>query len=115
MLFYANFCDNYTADDRPTMAQLQRFGPKCINIPQQIGVKFTSFGHVLLDDRNGAIVKGIEYQYRQDAVRACTVILQQWLEGGGIQEKTWATIVDVLYHIDMNTLACDIEAVVRPQ
>ena len=97
------------------MAQLEKFGSNRINIPQQIVVNFKSFGYVLLKDENGAIVKGIEYKCHHDPVCACKEILEQWLQGAGVKEKTWATIVDVLHDIDLNTLAHDIELVVSAQ
>ena len=69
------------------------------------------FGTFLLDDRNGARVKNLEYQYHRHAEHINTAILQKWLTGSGKQPVTWATLVEVLHDIEFSTLAGDIKAV----
>ena len=44
----------------------------------------------------------------RDAVRINTDILEEWLQGRGIQPVSWTTLVKVLEDIDLGTLASDI-------
>ena len=97
----------------PNLVELITFPgrSKEINIPEQIGTKYTSFGILLLNDSNAARVKAIETKYHEDAQEINLEILRQWIEGNGKQPVTWRTLVDVLCKIGLTTLADDIKAV----
>ena len=82
-----------------------------INIPEQIGTKYTSFSILLLSDSNAARVKAIEKKYHEDAQEINLEILRQWIEGSGKQPVAWRTLVDVLCKIRLKTLADEIKAV----
>ena len=97
----------------PNLVELITFPgrSKEINIPEQIGTKYTSFGILLLNDSNAARVKAIEIKYHEDTQEINLEILRQWIEGNGKQPVTWRTLVDVLCKIGLTTLADDIKAV----
>ena len=97
----------------PNLVELITFPGKSkeINIPAQIGTKYTSFGILLLNDSNAAQVKSIETKYHEDAQEINLEILRQWIEGIGKQPVTWRTLVDVLCKIGLTTLADEIKAV----
>ena len=103
----------FIAAHTPNLVELITFPGKSkeINIPEQIGTKYTSFGVLLLNDSNAAQVKAIENKYHEDAQEINLEILRQWIEGSGKQPVTWRTLVDVLCKIGLTTLADEIKAV----
>ena len=92
------------------MLEVLRFPGKAgvINIPQEIGAKFTEFGIFLLQDRRGARVSGLALEHSNNARRISTAILQEWIEGKGKLPVTWQTLVDVLHDVELSDLANDI-------
>ena len=81
------------------------------NIPAKVGTKYSKFGTFLLDDGDGSRVKAIAHKHHKDAEEINTEILQEWLTGMGKQPVTWATLLEVLRHIDLKKLAGEIKAV----
>ena len=81
---------------------------KQINIPQEIGIKYETFGIILLEDDSGAIVDNIVRECREWAEDINKQILQKWLRGRGKHPVTWATLVEVLRDIELSILAGDI-------
>jgi len=79
-----------------------------INIPQQIGTNYFSFGVLLLNDETGAEVNAITTQYRDNAQQINLEILRMWIGGKG-QPLSWDTLIDVLKATGLNTLAGDIQ------
>ena len=106
-----------TPGTKPTLPELLKFtctDKRVVNIPVEIATKYVEFGTFLLDDRNGSRVKIMARKHHYDAERINTEILQEWLTGRGKQPVTWATLVEVLYDIELSTLAGEIEAVKCP-
>ena len=100
----------HAASNTPTLHELFSFPgqEKKINIPQEIGTHYKTFGSILLEDDTGARVDNIVHQHRERAEHINTEILQEWLVGRGKQPVTWATLVEVLHDIELSTLARDI-------
>ena len=71
-----------------------------LNIAAQVGVNYTKFGILLLEDKTGAIVEALEMEHR-GAERINTAILSQWLQGKGLMPVTWSTLISVLQGIGM--------------
>ena len=82
-----------------------------INIPEQIGKNYTTFGTFLLKDDNGTIIPGIESAKMHNVTEINKTILQNWIGGKGEEPFTWDTLVKCLRDADLNGLANDIEAV----
>ena len=82
-----------------------------INIPQEIGVKYSDFGLFLLEDENRQRVKAIAHKHMNDAEEINKEILEQWITGRGKQPVTWKTLTEVLRDMELITLAQEIEAV----
>ena len=78
-----------------------------INIPNEIGADYSSFGILLLKDEIGSHVKAIQEQFRGVAVDITMRILNNWLEGKGV-EVSWKSLVKVLNDIGLKTLAEEI-------
>ena len=99
--------------DRPSLPNLLKFPNKRgnINIAEQIGTKYKTFGTFLLKDDNGTIVSGIERAKMYIADEINQAILEKWIGGRGQQPITWDTLVKCLRDIEMTTLANDIEEV----
>ena len=99
---------------KPTLPKLLRFtcaDKREVNIAEEIALKFVLFGTFLLDDRTGLKVEMLAHKHHSDAVRINTAILQEWLNGRGMQPVTWATLVEVLHCAKLSALASEIEAV----
>jgi len=95
------------------MAELLRFQgrERRINIPQEVGTKYTQFGILLLEDANGGRIRNMEHQHFRDAERINTEILQEWVSGSGKQPVSWATLTEVLRDVELSVLARDIAEV----
>ena len=84
---------------------------RTINIPQEISTKYQDFGILLLEDSTGARVQNTIHKHREDPEAINMDILQQWIDGRGKKPVTWETLIEVLFDIDLTTLAEDILAV----
>ena len=72
---------------------------------EEIGINYTTFGILLLQDGSGARVKAFERQHREVALEINTAILSEWISGGGIRPVTWGTLCDVLTDVGLTTLS----------
>ena len=52
----------------------------------------------------------IENMYCRDGERICRKILQEWLEGKGLEPVTWETLVQTLRNTKLFTLADSVKA-----
>ena len=93
----------------PTLPELRSFQGR-IKIVREIGTHHTTFGILLLEDKNGARVAAITDRYRDNAEQINTEILREWLNGRGKQPVTWGTLIGVLRDTELDVLAGDIEA-----
>ena len=95
------------------MMELVRFRGKAkrINIPQDISTNYYQFGILLLEDETGTRVRSIEHRCRGDSEQINMDILQQWIKREGKLPVTWGTLVEVLYDVELTSLARDIAAV----
>ena len=80
-----------------------------INVPQEIGTRYTEFGVFLLEDSNGARVKNLVRKHRENAEEINIEIIQEWISGTGKKPVTWDTFINVLRDIDFTNLADEIE------
>jgi len=98
------------ADERPNLLKLLNFPGRNgnINIPQQVGTKYFTFGVLLLNDKTGAEMSAIVTKYRDDAEQINSEILRLWIGGKG-KSLSWDTLINVLKAITLNALAGDIQ------
>ena len=96
------------------MNQMMKFQGKKrrINIPQEIGKNYFSFGVFLLQDSNGHQVRNIEGKHHNDYYNINVAILEQWVKNGS--QVTWKTLMETLEDIQLNRLANEIRDVVQP-
>ena len=96
----------------PTLLDLILFeGEKrIINIPQEIGKKYFTFGMLLLKDPNAHRITAIEFKWPSDLVRMNTEILQEWVQGKGAS-LSWQTLVDTLEKVELSEMAKEIRDV----
>ena len=80
----------------------------CINIAEQIGIKWRVVGIALLQDRSGNIISSINEQYRGDILKINIEILQRWVNGQGIVDRTWLGLLGVL-RVHCTALAQSVE------
>ena len=67
-----------------------------ISIPREVGTHYQSFGTHLLQDSTGSHISALENREGRNAENINIAILQEWLSGGGLEHKTWGTLVSVL-------------------
>ena len=84
-------------------------GKSTINIPQQIGANYTTFGTYLLNDETQARVTAIAKQHNNQANEVNMQLLREWLEGSGKKPVTWDTLAKVLRKVPLDNLAEEIE------
>ena len=85
--------------ETPTLMNLLSFSKRGVNIAEQIGVNYVTFGMILLQDMNGAVVKALEKEHRGNAEDINIAIFQKWLNGKGMRPVTWSTLVTALQTI----------------
>jgi len=104
-----SFCKS--TDGPPTLDDLLHFPVTNghIDLPEKIGADYVKFGILLLEDKNGHEVKGIEASKRFVPVDITVEILRYWLKGKGRKPVTWQTLVECLRYTGLNVLADEIE------
>lgn len=97
--------------DEPGLTDLRHFPVKngVKDMIAEIQNDYEYFGTVLLEDKNGNIVKGIERSKRGDPVDVTVEIVRQWLLGKGRKPVTWQTFVECLKEANLHRAAEDIE------
>jgi len=102
--------------DQPTLVECVWFRgrERRINISQEIGTKYITFGSLLLEERTGESVSAIAHKHMYDSEQTSLEILQEWIAGRGRHPITWNTLIEVLHDIELSTLAREIEAVKLP-
>ena len=97
----------------PKLRELLKF-PKFdggfINIVENIGDKYRTFGIFILEDDNGAITDGITTGERGQPDAINHTILTRWLQGTGRAPQTWNTLVSVLDEVGLRNLASTVRA-----
>ena len=89
--------------EHPTMPQLLH-----LNIPQQVGTNYSTFGIFLLNDETGSRVDTIENTSHENPERITRKILQEWLQGKGLP-PTWESLIQTLRDTGLSTLADKVE------
>ena len=79
-----------------------------INIIQEIGTSYYNFGIFLLNDENGAKVKGFKHEHQLNAEDITRAIFTTWLQEG---VREWSTLVAVLRKAKLGALAEKVEVV----
>jgi len=82
-----------------------------MNISQEIGKNWKTFGFLLLDDRTGEKVDGLTHKHANDAEKITVAILEEWFAGSGRHPVSWKTLIKVLHDTGLSVLAGEIEAV----
>ena len=80
-----------------------------VNVAQEIGTNYNTFGPLLLDDKTGAIMPAIVSQNLLVAANINMEILRRWVRGQGIKPVTWAKLIETLRSGGCSELADDIE------
>ena len=78
---------------------------------ERIGIKYSEFGILLLQDADGSRVSALELTWQRDSNRISRDIVKAWLQGEGKHPVTYATLLGCLRDAGLNSLATDIEDV----
>ena len=76
-----------------------------LKLHKEVGANYTTFGVLLLDDETGSRVTAIEKECQKHADDVTIRILQEWLEGKGLQPVIWETLVQTLRDTGLSALA----------
>ncbi|CAI8025505.1 hypothetical protein GBAR_LOCUS14730 [Geodia barretti] len=87
---------------RPTLPQLLR-----LKIPQRVGSNYSTFGILLLNDTVGSRVDSLE-ELSKKPEKIVLRILQEWVEGRGVEPVTWETLIKTLRDCDLSDLADEV-------
>ena len=87
----------------PTLPQLLR-----LKIPQRVGANYSTFGIFLLNDTVGSRVRALKKECQGDTEDIILQILQEWLEGRGLEPVTWETLIKTLRDSDLSALADEV-------
>ena len=99
---------NHITDSKPDIPKLLAFPDKegtKTNILKQIGKDYSSFGILLLQDSSAARVKALEREHSKQPQEINTAILAEWINEGGLQPVTWATLIDTLANAGLCALS----------
>ena len=100
---------------RPTLREFINFPMLSgkVNLAQKIN-RFQDFAIIILEDDDGDRIDAImrEHQNRVEDINKS--VFRSWVKGEGLKPVSWATLVDVLQDIGLNTLARDIKQVKYP-
>ena len=91
----------------PTLPELVSFGKKRVNIIEEIGAKYYTFGIKLLEDVKGnkmAIIKHDEHT----AEAITNEVFRKWINGDGMKPRSWATLATVLDDCNLCALSEEI-------
>ena len=98
------FCYSFSLGDdgtsRPTLPQLLR-----LKVPQGVGAHYTTFGVLLLNDETGSRVEALKMECLGVPGNITQKILQEWLEGKGLEPVTWETLIQTLRDSELSSLA----------
>ena len=73
-----------------------------------------TFGILLLEEKTGGRVSAIAHKHNYDYEQTSLEILEDWISGRGKQPVTWNTLIEVLYDVELSTLAREIAAAKLP-
>ena len=93
----------YIVSGPPTLPQLLR-----LKIPQRVGANYSTFGILLLNDAVGSRVRALKKECQGDTDDTILRILEEWLEGRGVEPVTWETLIKTLRDCDLSTLADEV-------
>ena len=85
-----------------------------LNILQEIGSSYFTFGVIILNEESGAITKTIESDCNYKAECSNRLIAEKWLNGHcSYKETTWSALIETLYAIERRNLAMKVKEILE--
>ena len=84
---------------KPSLPKLLQF-----KLPQKVGICYSDFGIILLNDEDGSLVETMETDCSRQCQSIVRKILMCWLRGGG-KPVTWKSLIETLQSCNLNELA----------
>ena len=84
---------------KPSLPKLLQF-----KLPQKVGICYSDFGIILLNDEDGSLVETMEADCSRQCQSIVRKILMCWLRGGG-KPVTWKSLIETLQSCNLNELA----------
>ena len=82
---------------------------RVINVAVDIGMQYFLVGTALLNDRSGAVVPQIAAELLGNAERINMEILRRWIQGSGVEDRSWGGLLRVLRESGRAALAEEME------
>lgn len=76
-----------------------------VNLLQEVGTKYKSFGTLLLEDSTGSKMAAIEHALGRNIEDINYRVFQDWIGGNGKMPVSWDSLVSVLQDVKMESLA----------
>ena len=100
LIFSYSFSLGDDGTSRPTLPELLR-----LKVPQGVGANYTTFGVLLLNDELGSRVQALKMDCLGVPENITQRVLQEWLEGRGLEPVTWETLIQTLRDSGLSSLA----------
>ena len=82
---------------------------RIINVATEIGMQYITVGMALLNDRFGGIVPQIVTQSLNNIELVNVTILSRWIQGSGMEDRSWSGLLRVLRESGCAALSKEIE------
>lgn len=79
-----------------------------VNLLQELGTKYKSFGTLLLEDSTGSKMAAIEHALGRNVEDINYRVFQDWISGSGKKPVSWNSLVGVLQDVKMESLATSV-------
>lgn len=104
-LSFPLFSDSHEIPTIPELINFSLSAQSKVNLLQEVGTKYKSFGTLLLEDANGSKMAAIEHDLGRNVEDINYKVFQEWICGNGKKPVSWDTLIGVLQDIEMVTLA----------
>ena len=83
-----------------------------VDVLQDLGGDYQTFGTIILEDKRGAIMEDINDNHSRANDRK-REIMRRFINGKGMKPVTWRTVVTVLNEMRLTELVSDIEEALK--
>ena len=94
---------SFSSGQKPTLKALQKY------VVPHATPKWEDLGIELELDEDGQLLDDIKKERGKDEAKCCLDVLKKWLQGAGVEPKTWGTLIHCLREIEAQEAVESIE------